>query len=145
MVDIKAKSSIFSIIILIVGLIGIISVFMAWFDFYGFTKSGWEIFNESGSGDPYVMYMPVIVLAFSIIAMIIGLIGLIKPMKEMGAGVIVSGILVVIAAILYYTYSETGLTTIKMGDYAGIGLWLAMIAGILLIIFGALRLTVKDK
>jgi len=144
MVDIKAKSSIFSIIILILGLIGIISVFMAWLDFgFGITMSGWEVFNDLNiSGAPYIIWMPLVVLIFSIIALIIGLIGIIKPMKEMGAGVIVSGILLVIAAILFYTYSEDG---DKMSELVGIGLWLALIIGVLLIVFGALRLGVKEN
>lgn len=51
-----------------------------------------------------------------------------------------------IAAILFYTYPETeNGCTVSMSDYAGIEIWLAMIVGILLIIFGALRLTVEDK
>jgi len=141
-------SSIYSILILVGGLIGIIAVFLAWIDvdfgiFGSYTVSGWEIVRESledpALGDiseSYVQWMPLIVLIFSVVGLLIGLTALLKPRKEMGAGAIVCGILAVIAGILFYTYES-------ISDVAGMGIYLAMVAGIVMVIFGALRLFTK--
>ena len=144
MTDFKALSSIYSILILIGGLIGVLAVFLAWIDingiFISYTWSGWEIIRESINNpalgdisDSYAQWMPLIVLIFSVVGLLIGLTALLKPRKEVGAGAIVCGILVVIAGILFYTYES-------ISNYAGTGIYLAIVAGIVMVIFGALRL-----
>jgi hypothetical protein len=143
--DLTAKSSIFSILIIIFGLIGVIGVFLAWLDAgFGFTMSGWEIIRET-INDPslnmsdyeYLKWMPLITLIFSLIAMIIGLLALLKPKKEIGAGALAAGIVVAIAAALF-------LFQFPIDDVMGAGVYIALVSGILMIVGGALRVTVND-
>ena len=149
MTDFKAKSSIFSFLIIIGGLIGIVAVFMAWISVqWGgitlFSMSGWEIV-KSGLDQPdlgnlssnYVQWMPLIVLIFSVIALLIGLAALVKPKKEMGIGAVLCGVITVIAAALFYA-------DIDLSDFFGAGGYVAMLAGAILLIFGALRLSVSN-
>jgi hypothetical protein len=139
-----------SILIMVGGLLGLLSVFMAWFEisigWVTVSMSGWEIIRESvdGMDGGYVQWTPLIVMIFSVIALLIGLSTLVKPHKAAGMGALVSGILVLIGAILFYTYTEkVGLVTLRMSDYLGTGVYLAIVAGIIIIIFGALRMMDK--
>jgi len=153
MKDNKARSSAFSILIIVGGLIGIIAVFLAWLSMeWGgitiFSMSGWEVMREgfdqpnlSNLSDNYVQWMPLIVLLFSVIALFIGLAALVKPKKEMGIGAVMCGIIMIIAAIVFYTYKSFG---VAVSDFAGMGIYLAMAAGVVLLIFGALRLSVSN-
>ncbi|MDR0309508.1 MAG: hypothetical protein LBH88_01955 [Candidatus Methanoplasma sp.] len=148
MTDFKAKSSIYSIMIMIGGLIGIIAVFMAWIDIdFGilgsYTMSGWEITTESlknpslgNIDDNYVRWMPLLVLIFSVVGLLIGLTALLKPRKEIGAGAVVCGILAILAGILFYINDN-------LSDVIGLGVFIAMAAGVLLVITGALRMSVN--
>jgi len=100
--------------------------------------------------------MPLIVLLFAVVATIIGWIMIVQSIKDAGLGIVISGVIILIASLLFisYTegrysiigdvlYSEGGYSTIV--GHADIGPYLALIVGILLIIFGALSYTVKDK
>ena len=181
--DLKTIPSVLSIAIVVAGLIGIISVFLVWISSgNGVTSTGWEyIFRQSSGGDgggamfdfsritenfypgssyPQIIFgwEPILVLIFSAVALIFGAYLIFKPKKELVPGVIISGILVVIAALSLYRRIDTFNTQISnfntlipdtqtpiMSNFAGIGLFFAMAAGILLILFGVLRLAVKDK
>ncbi|MCL1810944.1 MAG: hypothetical protein FWG41_01810 [Methanomassiliicoccaceae archaeon] len=148
MTDYKSTSSIYSILVLLGGLIGVIAVFIAWISMdlglWGtFEVTGWEIIRESldnpslGSlSDDYVQWMPLLVLIFSAIGLITGLIGVLKPRKEFGAGAVVCGLLTIVAAVVFYLYDF-------IKDFAGMGIYLAIVAGVMMLIFGALRLSTK--
>ena len=149
MTDFKAKSSIFSFLIIIGALVGIVSVFTAWisidFGFFGsISWSGWEIVR-SGLDQPdlgnlssnYVQWMPLVVLLFSVIALLIGLAALVKPRKEMGIGAVLCGIITIIAAALFYLDGD-------LSGVIGNGVYIAMAAGAIMFIFGALRLSVSN-
>jgi len=142
-VNLSSKSSIFSLIVIIGAIIGIVSVFIAWFSVtdFGFTMSltGWDICSRSngfGSGE-YVVWMPLVALIFSVVALLSGLVYLVVKQKVICVVSIVSGILIIVAAILFISYSSYG---VHMWDYLGIGTYLAIISGLLVIIFGALAL-----
>jgi hypothetical protein len=141
-----------SILIMIGGLIGILSVFTAWFtlDLWltSVSWSGWEIFRDSTGdlADGYSQWMPLVVLIFSVIAALIGLFSLFKPSKTIGGGAIVCGILVLVGAILFATYTETaGPLSMKYMDFIDTGVYLAIVAGIVIIVFGAVRMISKEK
>lgn len=149
MVDVKAKSTIFSLIALIGAIIGIVGIFMAWIsvDLFlsTYSVSGWEIITESleardFSLDGYVQWTPLVVLVFSVIGLLTALMGVARPGKPGGVGTLVCGIFVLIGAILFMTYSNDG---ISMSDFLGVGVYLALVSGILLLIFGALMSSSK--
>jgi len=144
MKDLKSRSSIFSIIVLVAGLVGIISLFLTWESFSLGSFSGWDyitaVFNS-----PYVIYtewVPLFVLIFSVVATIFAALVFFKPRMEFGVIIIISGIFWVIAAAVFIMYTEP---SYRMIDHAGIGFYLAFIAGIILLVFGILRMAVKDK
>jgi hypothetical protein len=147
---ILAKTSmnmISSIMIMIGGLIGILAVFTAWISMdlliVKVSMTGWEITKEAfKDGSDYAQWMPLLVLIFSVIALLIGLSTFVKPHKAAGAGALASGILVLIFVILFWTYTEPGY---HMSDWVSTGVYLAAAAGVLILIFGALRMTSKNK
>ena len=119
------------------GVIGVIGVFLAWFDLgYGLEVTGWDfidsmIESETLDVEGYPVYMPAVVMVFSVI----GLIGAAAGSK--GAAVF-SGILVLAAFVLFAMYSWEGfITTIHMYDYLGIGAYMAAASGFILIVAGA--------
>jgi uncharacterized membrane protein (UPF0136 family) len=137
MADFKVTSSIYSTLIIIGGLVGIVSVFMAWLDV---DRTGWEIINNPIYGsiaDSYIQWMPLVVLIIAFNGLFAGLTALIRPRKGIGAGAIVCGILMIVAAVLFFIHDKPILTD------NGAGVYLAMVAGVLLVIFGALRMSVK--
>ncbi len=155
MVDIRAKSSIYSIIVLIGAIIGIAGIFLAWFQadvmVTTISSSGWDIIQNAidkgdfDLSDGYYRWMPLIVLVFAVIAALNSLVSIARPGRTGGIIAVISGLLMIIAAILFITYSETdlGVTWFKMSDYLGVGVYLAIVAGALSLIFGALMSTSK--
>lgn len=144
MVDLKAKSTIYSVIALVGALIGIIGIFVVWMEyeflFIEVTRTGWEFItnsldNPDFSLDGYVKWTPLIVLVFSVIGLIVALLGIARPGRSGGIGAAVSGIFVLLGAILFILYSDNGF---KMSEYIGMGVYLAVIAGVILLIFGIL-------
>ena len=104
-----------------------------------------EVFDGNTTGGLFI-WMPLVVLIFSLIAAFLGLSGLLKPSKQKGKGAVACGVIIVLAALIFYLGRiDLVLTTANMSDYCGIGVFLAMAAGVLLAIFGALRATSTEQ
>ncbi|MDR2699176.1 MAG: hypothetical protein LBB30_05840 [Candidatus Methanoplasma sp.] len=146
MANVKSTTSIYAIIVVLGALAGIIGVFMAWFDFIG-SFTGWDcikLVTEDISvieyfKEIYPLYMPLIVLVFSVFGLLSGLITILKPGRIGGGGAAFCGILVLIAAIVFMW--KLDFTT----EIFGIGLYLAAVAGALMFIFGALLISSKSS
>ncbi|MCL2317919.1 MAG: hypothetical protein FWC44_02530 [Methanomassiliicoccaceae archaeon] len=148
MFDLKSRSSIFTLIVLIAGLAGIISMFLTWESFFDgyhlWIYSGWGYISDLIESPfyVYVVWVPLFVLIFSLVATIFAALSLFKSRTDFGVIMILSGIFWVIAAVAFILYTAPGYS---MVDYAGIGFYLAFAAGILVLLFGLLRMAVKDN
>jgi len=139
-IDLKSQSSMSSLIVIIGAIIGIASVFITWYSVsdFGFTYSmtGWDIYSQGKDfNGGYFIWMPLLTLIFSVIALLSGLVYFAVRQKAINLISILFGILIIVAAILYATYSSDG---DSLYNYLGIGVYLAIISGLLVIISGAL-------
>jgi hypothetical protein len=137
----------FSVIALIAGIVGIAAVFMVWMD--SFSLTGWEIIREAVddstiNSDDYFRWMPLVVLVFSVIGILNSLASVARPGKVGGMVAVISGLLIVIATILFASYTyEVLFFEFRMYDYLGIGVYVSAIAGIIMLIFGAMMTSSK--
>ncbi|MCL2317593.1 MAG: hypothetical protein FWC44_01930 [Methanomassiliicoccaceae archaeon] len=142
----KAKCTIFSLIILLAGLAAIGSFFMAWYTAASISVTGLDFMTKTTvAGSQYMNWMPALAMMSGVSVAIAGLISLVRPHSGVSWSVILSGLIIVGAALLFYTYSYDGYFSWKMSDYAGTGVFVAIGAGIVVIIFALLRITSKDK
>jgi len=124
------KMSIYGILLLIAGIVALVAVFLSWTTGISFT--GWDIFGmRSYPGAPWEVYVPLIVLILAIVAILFALcelldIGLLDKMVK-NIIVLVVGVLMVVLLLLFPDDLS------KIGN-AGIGYFLSLIAGILLIL-----------
>ncbi|MDR1954772.1 MAG: hypothetical protein LBP82_02320 [Candidatus Methanoplasma sp.] len=146
MVDNKARTMIFALIVLMSAVIGIVGVFMVWLDFGVPTYTGWEFFMKTlngtsfgGLSDSYPAYMPMLVLMFSLSGAISGLVAAIRPGRANGPGTMLNGIVVAIASIVFIWYFSNNFTS----EVLGTGVYIGAAAGVLMLLFGALMTFLK--
>ena len=135
----KAKSTIFSFLILVAGLAAIGSFFMVWYTWGPLSITGLQLITDySISGSAYLDWMPLLVLMSGLSVAISGLVALVRQHNGINWSVVLSGLIILVAAALFYTNSSTS-------DFAGTGVLVAMAAGVLVIVFSVLSMVVKDK
>jgi len=137
----KDKSNSLSIVTALMVLLGAVlalaGVFLAWTDFFGITTSGWEMAMNVFKGysmPNYAWYMPLVVLMVAVSAVINALAAAIRPTKGGAGAGIFSGIIVLVAVILFVNEFTTNL--------AGIGVWVCAAGAVLMVLFGIIK-TVK--
>ncbi|MCL1978639.1 MAG: hypothetical protein FWG60_00545 [Methanomassiliicoccaceae archaeon] len=136
---------VYAILMGIGGLIGILGVFLAWLDYGGGdTTTGWEIIRLATEMDyftsGYIQWTPLLVLIFSSLAVIAGAAASAKPSIYKCATAVASGLIVLIAAIVFLLYTEPGFRVI---DDLGIGVYFAIASGVLIVIVGLSRAFMK--
>jgi len=149
MIDLKKNSSICSLLMMIGGLMGVLSLFLVWLDVNGSTLTGWSILFGNyntflslvGYSNFYMLYVPYIAFTFSFYGFVSGLMLLRRSRSNGGTGSAIAGIVVLVTAVLFSTYSRTVTSTFTMSiaDYLSTGFYLAVAAGILMFVFGVLR------
>jgi hypothetical protein len=93
--------------------VGVISVFMTWFSLdyviIQFDYTGYEFFTKQhGYPDSgYFIYAPLVVLAASSAALISAVLSFVKHERKCSIGVLVTGLSVLISALLYAFYPES--------------------------------------
>lgn len=148
------KSRIFGVIGIIVALIGIISIALGWIgadatilgsshseDWSGIDILDWDT-------DDFQQYIPVIIAVISALSLILFAVGMVKPKSKIGYVPAVFGIIVVILAIVEYMWITGNIVDvipdIDFGEFAklsvsvGAGLYVAIVSGVLSLIFGIL-------
>jgi len=146
MANFKATTSIYAIIVVLGAIAGIVGVFMAWYGGSSLSLTGWDLIRWVTDDisviehikDIYVLYMPLIVLIFCVGGLLSGLITILRPGRIGGGGAAVCGLFALIAAIVFMW--KLDFTT----ELFGIGLYLAAVAGVLMLIFGALVISSKN-
>ncbi|MDR0887564.1 MAG: hypothetical protein LBM39_00050 [Candidatus Methanoplasma sp.] len=142
--------------IVIGSIVGIASVFTVWFagdlSIFNMQYTGWEM---SGSPDAdYYKWMPLIVLVSSVAALASGILSFFRK-REGGIIASLLGAVILLAVLAYVLYSSTLLYLPDMAvtavspmwlyEYAGIGIWLVIVAAILLIVGGSLLAVAEGK
>lgn len=149
------RSRIFGVIGIIVALVGIISIALGWIgaDFtaplnisYSGSWNGIDIFDWDT--DDFQQYIPVIIAVISALSLILFAVGMIKPKSKIGYVPAVLGIIVIILAIVEYMWitgdiadviPDIGISAIvKLSVSVGAGLYVAIVSGVLSLIFGIL-------
>ena len=139
----KTKCIFYSFMILAGGAMGIAAFFMVWESYGILSLTGYEITREFTTyGAAYINWMPLIALMAAVSITIAGLVAVLRPNRGIGWGVVISGIIVAAAAIIFYLYTDGAF---HMSNYVGTGVYLALTAGMLVVLFGILRLTAKEK
>lgn len=126
------------IILAIGAIIGIISFFTAWYSYSGLDVTGMKLISYANNYG-WQMYIPLITVILSVVSLFIGALPhcevKIEP-KMLNAIIIAIGIIMLaFFAVLFLKDLGSG---DKFGNYAGIGMWLGLIAGIVPIVVGAL-------
>jgi hypothetical protein len=127
----RFKISVFGSILLVAGLLMIIAVFLSWFSYSAFSISGWEIFTDSVS-DSFRSNIPFLMLVFGIAAIMLAffdLVGMERIMVKVLALFLGIVGMILILSFLAFDFS-----------YLGIGVYLEIIALIVLIVVPILGL-----
>jgi hypothetical protein len=122
------RPNIYGILLMVAGLVALISVFLAWVSFWGFSISGWEFFNDYGFIDDWKTNIPLIVMILAIVAIVFALLeftGISFDAQIQRIIVMMIGALIVVLTFIFVDGEF---------DYVGIGMYLAIIAGLLLVI-----------
>ncbi|MCL2032377.1 MAG: hypothetical protein FWG96_03805 [Methanomassiliicoccaceae archaeon] len=153
-----ADPDLFKIMMLIGAVMGIGSVFLAWFSLdmlvARFEYNGFDFYLKGldlPDGYPsagYYAYMPLAVFAAAAISVIPAALSFTKRGKNGAAAATVLGAVMLAATLLYIFYPMSKMALISSGadliadirlmDYLGAGVYLAVIASMLLIIGGAI-------
>ena len=145
--NVEDRSMIYSILIALGGLLGVGGAFVVWLSMDAgalghITFSGWGIIRDGfdqqilGDVSSYVRWMPLVALIASVIAAISGFVAFIKPIKMVGAFALVCGVVIIAAVVLFVLYGN-------FSDHIGSGVYLTVAAGLIAVIFGTLRATIK--
>jgi len=163
----KDLPSIFLTAIGFAAAIGIISVFLSWFDtgqLFSFTGADFvrdsfnvsllgnvEVTDETGthmitrtiavSAESFGIYrwMPIIVILSSAAALMFVVSALHRFRKWLVAAAIAAGAVSAVAAIMFFSTAKDDMASI-IDSSTGVGLFLAIVAGLMIIVFGVLRL-----
>lgn len=148
------RSRIFGVIGIIVALVGIISIALGWIgadatllgSSYSEDWSGIDIFDWDT--DDFQQYIPVIIAVISALSLILFAVGMVKPKSKIGYVPAILGIIVIILAIVEYMWITGNIVDvipdIDLGEFAklsvsvGAGLYVAIVSGVLSLIFGIL-------
>lgn len=148
------KSRIFGVIGIIVALVGIISIALGWIGadatILGSSHSedwnGIDIFDWDT--DDFQQYIPVIIAVISALSLILFAVGIVKPKSKIGYVPAILGIIVIILAIVEYMWITGDIAEIvpgfdlgelvKLSVSVGAGLYVAIVSGVLSLIFGIL-------
>lgn len=148
------KSRIFGVIGIIVALVGIISIALGWIgadatllgSSYSEDWSGIDIFDWDT--DDFQQYIPVIIAVISALSLILFAVGMVKPKSKIGYVPAILGIIVIILTIVEYMWITGNIVDvipdIDLGEFAklsvsvGAGLYVAIVSGVLSLIFGIL-------
>ena len=120
--------------ILVGGLIAILGVFLTWYGSF----TGWNIvmrsfeYTSTGLVDGYAQYMPLFILMIGVSAIISGFMFTIRPVKGGGLNVVIYGILILAAAIIF-------VNQVSSANPIGIGVWVCAAAGALLLVLGVYK------
>lgn len=156
---------ILKVLMLTGAVVGVISVFQVWlyagFLSIEFSYTGYELFMKSHEypNTGYFIYMPLVVLILSISAGIASLFVFTKHERKGAAAGTILGAGMVVATLLYMFYPTSTIwlsgakgiwiADIKVMDYLDAGAYSALIAGLFIIIGGAIVLAKgrrpKDK
>jgi len=116
------------------GLVAILGVFLTWYGSY----SGWNIvmrsfeYTSTGLVEGYAQYMPLFILMIGVSAIISGIMFTVRPIKGGGLNVIIYGIFIIVAAILFVNW-------VPSTSLLGIGVWVCAAAGALLMVLGVYK------
>lgn len=135
------------------GLIGLISVFVVWVNGNGLTITGIGIiydYNNTllaliGYRDLYILFIPLIVLSFSASGLVNGSMLAVRKTNRGGAGIAIYGAIMLLATVVFIMYSRPITTECMfyMSDYISIGVYMAVAGGILMMVFGALKVALR--
>lgn len=129
------------VIAMIGGILGMVCVFLTWTEAgYGFEAfTGWDFLTTMENSD-YHKYLPGFVLGLSVVAFVLTAISYAKPdkTKVFGLMMLIIGIVIVLATVLFLFWD-------MVLDFAGLGLYLAIIAGILVLAVGIFDLFFKKN
>ncbi|MDY0293860.1 MAG: hypothetical protein RBQ77_04770 [Candidatus Methanomethylophilaceae archaeon] len=107
-----------------------------------FSYTGLDLITDSdfsNVGD-FQKYMPLLVLIIGILSLILSIIPTIRPncVKASGLGLLVLGLLVLIIRIVAgsWVVVDIFIQSYSILDHSGIGFWLAMVGGILILLCG---------
>ena len=147
----KTPSTTFLIFAIVAGAIGIFSVFVTWTYSDHLSTSGWELIQ----GAPFYVHstlvplsealgiyrwIPLLILVFSAVALTLGVILSRTERRGFGIGMTISGILMVAVTVLF-NKQDHGLFI----EYAGDGEVFAVVAGVIIIILGIVRILFYEK
>jgi len=153
------SAELLKIMMLTGAIIGVISLFQLWLSMdymiFGFDYAGYDFILKILNGNEgysmgYYAYMPLIVFAASVIAVITSVLAFTKREKFGAVAGIILGVIVLISALLYIFYPSSTIMVsndvaylvgdFRLMDCLGVGVYSAVFAGIFLIIGGALVL-----
>ena len=159
--DISTRQMLLIAVLIAGSVMGIICFFVEWFSLdqfsLHFTYTGYEMFTMDFTylEKSHHFMMPAIALVFAVIALVASIVAIRFSKKIGGAVAAISGIGMTVAAIVYTTGPEVILdlrygnviyaTTLKIGDHSGMGVYLTMVAGILLVISGIIMVYLETR
>jgi hypothetical protein len=159
--NIDTKQMLLLAVLISGSVIGILCFFMEWFGFdlfpWHYTYTGYEMVTRDliYLEKSYHFMMPAIALVFAVIALVASGVAIRGSKKIGGAVAAISGVGMTIAAIIYTTGPEVifnmghgngiYVTTLKLGDHSGIGVYLTMVVGILLVISGIIMVYLETR
>jgi len=158
--DISTRQMLLIAVLIAGSVMGIICFFVEWFSLdqfsLHFTYTGYEMFTMDFTylEKSHHFMMPAIALVFAVIALVASIVAIRFSKKIGGAVAAISGIGMTTAAIVYTTGPEVILdfrgdnifaTTLKIGDHSGMGVYLTMVAGILLVISGIIMVYLETR
>ncbi|MDR0198497.1 MAG: hypothetical protein LBI08_01980 [Methanomassiliicoccaceae archaeon] len=132
----ETKMNMYGLLVLIAAVVALVAVFLAWTSGGGFSITGWQYYNEwHALADIWEIYIPLIVLILAIVAIVFALlefVGVSFNAMMQKVIVMVIGVLILLFVIIFANKMEF--------KYMGIGIYLDLIAGILLIVVPLLAL-----
>lgn len=130
----KNAPYIWGIIGIIGALIGIVAIAVNWFTGGGVDYTGIDLLDYDGS---FQIYIPVIVAVLGVLSLIVFIVGMTGngSRKQIGYAAAVFGIIAIILAIVSYVWAGDEFADLSYG----VGFYLAIISGIITLIFGAIQ------
>jgi|GEM_PF-2407048 len=152
MADSKAIVIALSAVAAVGAILGLVSIVLDWIVFYGYGFTGWDFIDgaldhlNGFDKDTYVAYLPMVVPIFAVIGLLGAVVSFLKRGKSGAAMMVVSGLAILVATIMFMTYSYTipfFNETISFMDYVDVGTYLAVVSGALLTV-GGIGVAIKN-